>query len=103
MAEQRLVDIEVALQHALDTVRAAGRAAEAAKARARAAEARADAAEAARRGDQGVEADRPPKLVDTRVLGKPRTFDEMEANWKQHRFTMTAYAGAISPPFATLT
>ena len=90
MAEQRLADIEAALQQALDTARAAGRAGEAAEARARAAEARADAAEAAGRGGQGLEADRPPKLVDTRVLGKPRALDAMEASWKQYRFAMTA-------------
>ena len=79
MAEQRLADIEAALQQALDTARAAGRAAEAADARAPAAEACADAAEAGQHGECIAEADRPPKMVYARVLGKPRTFDGLEA------------------------
>ena len=36
-------------------------------------------------------------LVDTRLLGKPRTFSGLHADWRSRRFTFTAHAGGLRP------
>ena len=73
--EQRLGQMEELLQ-------AAGRAAEEAGQRAAAAEQRAVAVEATRPGAMSTA----QPLVDTRLLGKPKSFDGREASWRTFRF-----------------
>ena len=34
-------------------------------------------------------------VVDTRLLGKPRIFDDATDNWRQSKFTFLGYAGAV--------
>ena len=40
-------------------------------------------------------------LVDTRLLGKPRSFDGSEESWAGFAVIMKAYIGAISPDLLT--
>ena len=49
-----------------------------------------------------AEAVRAAPMVDTRLLGKPRNFDGMDASWRGFRFSPTAYAGAVNPRLAEL-
>ena len=85
--EQRLGQSEAALQ-------VAGRAAEEATARAAAAEHRAAAVEATRPGGATTTAQ---PLVDTRLLGKPKSFDGREASWRTFRFGFLGYCAAMDP------
>ena len=41
-------------------------------------------------------------MVDTRLLGKPRTFSKALTDWKAWRVTFTACAGALSPDMKRL-
>ena len=67
--------------------------------RAAAAENRSRAAETAAVRVAGVrQGTVPTALVDTRLLGKPRTFSGALAELKPWRLTFTAYAGALSLP-----
>ena len=34
------------------------------------------------------------RVVDTRLLGKPKSFDGTTDNWRQFKFTFLGYAGA---------
>ena len=34
-------------------------------------------------------------VVDTRLLGKPKSFDGTAGNWRQFKFTFLGHAGAI--------
>jgi len=90
--EQRLGQLEAALH-------AAGRAAEEATARAAAAEHRAAAAEgAATHGaTAGGAAATARPLVDTRLLGRPKSFDGREASWRTFRFGFLGYCAAVDP------
>ena len=101
--EQRLGQLEAALH-------AAGRAAEEATARAASAEHRAAAAEGAAThaaatagmtspsgaAAGGAEATTQP-LVDTRLLGRPKSFDGREASWRTFRFGFLGYCAAVDP------
>ena len=40
-------------------------------------------------------------LVDTRLLGKPRTFDGSDSSWSNFSTIFRAYMGAISPELLT--
>ena len=44
----------------------------------------------------------PFALVDTRQLGKPKTFNGSDAAWRGFRFSLMAYAGAVEPRMAAL-
>ena len=90
--EQRLAQLEAALL-------AAGRAAEEATARAASAEHRAAVAEgAATRGaTAGGAAATARPLNDTRLLGRPKSFDGREASWRTFRFGFLGYCAAVDP------
>ena len=85
--------LEQRLGHMEDMLQAAGRAAEEAGQRAAAAEQRAAAAAEATR--PGVSTPQP--LVDTKLLGKPRSFDGKEASWRTFRFGFLGYCAAVDP------
>ena len=85
--EQRLGQLE-------ELLHAAGRAAEEATMRAAAAEQRAAAVEATRPGGATTTAQ---PLVDTRLLGKPKSSDGREASWRTFRFGFLGYCAAVDP------
>ena len=44
----------------------------------------------------------PFALVDTRQLGKPKSFNGTDGAWRGFRFSLCAYAGAVEPRMAAL-
>ena len=44
----------------------------------------------------------PFALVDTRQLGKPKSFNGTDGAWRGFRFSLCAYAGAVKPRMAVL-
>ena len=38
-----------------------------------------------------------PGLVDTRLLGKPRTYGGNKAEWTQWKYVLRSYLGAVNP------
>ena len=87
----------------------AGAASQAAEARATAAEAQLQHAigqmqQMGQRQANGAGPPRPPptSLVDTRTLGKPKSFDGREAHWRGYRFGISAYAAAVDPHLGAL-
>ena len=44
----------------------------------------------------------PFALVDTRQLGKPKSFNGTDGAWRGFRFSLCAYAGAVEPRMAVL-
>ena len=53
-------------------------------------------------GASAGRAARMTSLVDTRALGKPRTFDGIESIWQDWSFMFRAYCSLLSPLFAHL-
>ena len=51
---------------------------------------------------ESAKAPRRTALVDTRLLGRPRTLSGALADWMSCRFTFTAYGGALSPDMMKL-
>ena len=84
----------------------AGQAIRDATLRFQAAENRARAAETAATGAAGAAGAGldtvPTLLVDTRLLGKPRTFSGALADWKSWRLTLTTHARALIPDMKRL-
>ena len=85
----RISQLEIGLQQATADVQHAHNAAQQA-------EARAVAAEGAAVAQQPVSTPATRPLVDTRLLGKPKTFSGDNASWRNWRFIFQSYVAALS-------
>ena len=92
MADEKIAALELALATLQGEVDAARTTASAASLQAASAEQRATDAEAqtarVQSGGGG--------LVDTRLLGKPKTFSGSIEDWRSFKFQFLGYAGAVS-------